>query len=41
MRSSHSIIGEIEAPHAAQIGCAAYARLKLNLRSIASQEPEE
>jgi DNA-binding MarR family transcriptional regulator len=41
MRTSDSIIGEIEARNAAQIGGAAYARLKRDLRSITSQEPEE
>jgi hypothetical protein len=41
MRTADSIIGEIEARHAAQFGASAYARLKRNLRSITSQEPEE
>jgi DNA-binding MarR family transcriptional regulator len=41
MRASDSIIGEIEARHAARIGVPAYAQLKHHLRAITSQEPEE
>lgn len=41
MRAPDSIIGEIEAHHAARIGAPDFARVKHNLQSISSQEPEE
>jgi DNA-binding MarR family transcriptional regulator len=41
MRASDSIIGEIEARHTARIGAPGYARVKHDLQSITSQEPED
>jgi DNA-binding MarR family transcriptional regulator len=41
MRASDTIITEIEAHHAEQIGAPAYAEVKHHLRTITSREPEE